>query len=384
MSKVNPFNGNFWLILILSVICGLSAGVIGESLTGSYLSQNSSFIGELNLASLNANNSGLVIRDAKKVVVNQDVKITEAISSIRPVIVSVFKEVPAASALDSRMADYYKLDEPLLMGLVITSDGWAIAATTSDIKADFKTKSYVAISGDKQLYKIDKFSDLKNSSGDLLIFHLSGATNLPVKKIVPRSELVLGQSLLVVNGWNSVWPTTLTSLVKTPSILSSDSLNANLEVAGSENNNLSNSFVFNLSGDFIAIISTNQKIVPAFSYNSSWQSLFKKESVLRPSLGVSYLDLSVVKTSAVNLTKGAWLYPAGDQLNQAAVIKGSPAQIAGLQAGDVITWINNQELVANNDLADIIANYQPGDKIIATYSRGGVEKEVEITLGTAK
>jgi hypothetical protein len=381
MSKSRPVNGSFWLMLVISVICGLSAGVIGESLTGSYLAQDGGYFGELNLSNLNANSSGLVIRDAKKVVVNQDVKITEAISSIRPVIVSVFKEVPAAAADDNGLGEYYKLDEPLFVGLVITSDGWAIAATSSGVKADFKTKSYIAISGDKQVYKIDKFFDLKNSSGDLLIFHLASAVNLPVKKIVPRSELVLGQSLLVINGLNSVWPTTLTSLIKTPSVLSSDSLNANLEVAGREKVDFSNSFVFNLAGDFMAIISSDQKIVPAFSYNSSWQSLLKKEGATRPYLGVNYLDLSVVKTSAVNLTKGAWLYPSA---KQAAVLVGSPAALAGLQAGDVITWINNQELSVNNDLADIVANYQPGNKIIVTYVRAGAEKEVEIILGTLK
>jgi len=279
------------------------------------------------------------------------------------------------------MPDYYKLDEPLFIGLVITSDGWAIAAAPSEMKADFKTKSYVAISGDKQLYKIDKFSNLKNSSGDLLIFHLAGATNLPVKKIVSRSELSLGQTLLAVNGLNSVWPTALTSLIKTPTVLSSDSLNAQLGLAGSENNDLKNSFVFNLSGDLVAIVAADQKVVPAFSYNTYWQSIFKKETAPSPYLGVNYLDLSIIKTAGVSLNKGAWLYPADNQL---AVIKDSPAEAAGLQTGDIITWVNNQEIDANHDLADMIAGFKPEDKVILTYWRGGEEKEIEIKLGAYK
>jgi S1-C subfamily serine protease len=198
---------------------------------------------------------------------------------------------------------------------------------------------------------------------------------------VPRSELALGQSLLVVNGLNTVLPTTLTSVFKAPAISNSDTLTASLDVAGSENIKFGNSFVFNLSGDFVAIVSAQKKIVPAFYFNSAWQSLFKQEPVLRASFGVNYLDLSAVKTSAVNLSKGAWLYPSG---SEPAVAKNSPAQLAGLQSGDVITWINNTELDANNDLADIIANYLPGDKIIVTYLRGSVEKEVEVVLGTAK
>jgi len=380
MSKTNERSNNFWLPLIITIVCGLAAGILGESLSRNYILGESSPLsgaGEVNLSTLNANDSGLVIRDAKKVVVNQDVKITEAISSVRPILVSVFKEIPELAKTDSRNPGYYKLDEPLFVGLVITSDGWVIAAT-DEAEKDLKAKSYVAISGDKQLYKIDKFSKLTNSSDNLLIFHLTGAANLPVKKIVARSELSLGQTLLVIDGFNSVWPTTLTSLIKTPAVLSSDYLNAHLSLAGSDNNDFKNSFVFNLSGDLVAIVSADNKVVPAFSYNSAWQSLFQKEAIGLPYLGVNYLDLSAIKTTAVSLTKGAWLYSAGGQL---AVVKGSPAETAGLQSGDIITWVNNQELDASHDLADVLSGYKAGDSVILTYSRAGTEREVSVKLG---
>jgi len=381
MSKTER-NNNFWLLIIVAIVCGLAAGILGQSFSRSYsLNDYTSFAGELNLSDINANNPGFVIRDAKKVVVNQDVKTTETLNSIRPVVVSVFKEIPESSPLDSRYPGYYKMDEPIFIGLIITSDGWVVAAASSDLKLDLKAKSYVAITGDRQLYKIDKFSNLNNSAGDLLVFHLAGANNLPVKKIVPRSELVLGQSLLVVNGFNSAWPTYLTSFIKSPTVLSSDILNAHLGLSGIENNDLEYSFVFDLSGNLVAVVSDNKQIIPAFAYNSAWQSLFKKEAPQQPYLGVNYLDLNVVKTEALNITKGAWLYPSEDA---PAVIPGSPAASAGLLAGDVITWVNNYEIDSSNDLADIIAGYQPGDKIILTYLRDGVEKEVEVQLAAYK
>lgn len=379
MSKQTHFDKRFWIIVSLALVLGLIAGICGAIVARNFFpaDYSSTFSSDLNLSNLNANNSGLVIRDAKKVVVNQDVKITETISNIRPVLVSVFKEIPLTSSANN----YYKLDEPLFLGLIITSDGWVVAQVPNDLKADFKFKNYVVIANDRQQYKIDKVASLKNLPGDPLIFHLAGASNLPVKKIVPRAELGLGETLLVINGFNNVWPTTLTSLTKTPAVLSSDSANARLNLSGFDNVNYKDSFVFDLAGDLTALITSDQKIIPAFSYNSSWSSLSKKNQIAKPFLGVSYLDLSVVKAPSVNLDKGAWIFPAG---TQPAIAKDSPAQLAGLKAGDVITWVNNQEINADNDLADVLADYKAGDKVTLTYVRAGAENAVDVTLGAQK
>lgn len=381
MSKSFQPDKNFWIFVSLAIISGLVAGSLGQILTKLYIFNDfsSSFSTELNLSNLNASNPGLVIRDAKKVVVNQDVKIAETISNVRPVLVGLFKESSAASS--ALRPEYYKLDDPLFLGLIITSDGWVVALPSSDLKADFKFKNYVVIANDRQVYKIDKVADSRDLPGSPLVFHLAGASNLPVKKIVPRSALSLGESLLAVDSLTSVWPTSLVSLDKAAAVLNSDTLNARLELSNGSNSSLKNSFVFDMAGDLAAIVTDKQEIVPAFSYSPSWSSLSNKNKVALPSLGLNYLDLSVVKSAAIKLDKGAWLYPSA---TQAAVIKGGVADKAGLKTGDVITWVNNQELDANNDLADIISSFQAGNKIILTYSRDGAEKEVEVTLGEAK
>ena len=267
----NPTNNgrSFWAITIIAVICGLAAGALGEIITRVYILKDfsSTFSSEVNLSNLNANNSGLIIRDPKKVVVNQDVKVAETVANIRPVLVGLFKEIATTSpAISSQKADYYKLDEPLFVGLVITSDGWVMALVPADFKTDFKFKNYVVIGSDRQLYHIDKLANLKNLPGDPLVFHLAGASNLPVKKIIARADLTLGESLLAINAWDSVWPTTLNALVKTPTVLSSDSLNVRLSLA--DTGNLSNSFIFDLAGDLAAVITADKQLIPAFSYKS--------------------------------------------------------------------------------------------------------------------
>jgi hypothetical protein len=369
-------------MIAVSLICGLAAGILGDILSRTYISSDvSSFSGNVNLSSLNANNSGLIIPNVKTVVVNQDVKTAEAINNIRPVLVSVFKTLSPASSSGSAAnlkPEYYSLSQPLFIGLIITSDGWVVALAPDELKTNFKWQNYVVIASDRQLYKIDKVQDFNNLPGGLLAFHLAGASNLPVKKIITRSDLSLGESLLIIHGLDTAQPTTLASLARMEGVASSDSLNAALSLADAGDGNWENSFVFDLAGNLAAVIINNQQVVPAFSYNAAWSNLSQKTLSQSPVLGVNYLDLSLIKSPTVTLDKGAWLVPSA---TQAAVLKGSPAQSAGLQSGDIITWVNNQQIDQNNDLGDAIAAYNAGDTVTLTYLRSGAEKTVNIKLG---
>jgi membrane-associated protease RseP (regulator of RpoE activity) len=203
-----------------------------------------------------------------------------------------------------------------------------------------------------------------------------------------RADLSSGQSLLIINNPVVAWPATLISLQKVSGALadssgvrSSDSFAGQL-VVSALGGPFKNSLIFDLAGNLTALINADSNITPAFTYSSYWQGLINPNaSVGRPSLGVNYLDLSVSSPVGLNFSTGALLYPTA---TQPAVLKNSPAQVAGLVAGDIITWVNNQEVNASNDLADLIANYQPGDKITLTYHRAGADYLVDVKLGEAK
>jgi len=53
------------------------------------------------------------------------------------------------------------------------------------------------------------------------------------------------------------------------------------------------------------------------------------------------------------------------------VMPGSPAEKAGLQPGDIIFSIDRQRLEAEQDLAQIISRYHPGDEVTLGVWRGG-------------
>ena len=59
----------------------------------------------------------------------------------------------------------------------------------------------------------------------------------------------------------------------------------------------------------------------------------------------------------------------------------SPAAKAGLQAGDVITRLNDREVGEPGDLVEAIRDRKPGDRVHIVYYRQGKRREAEVALG---
>lgn len=66
-----------------------------------------------------------------------------------------------------------------------------------------------------------------------------------------------------------------------------------------------------------------------------------------------------------------------------SVTKESAAEKAGLKEGDIITKIGESK-VDDGNLADVIHNYKPEDKVAITYLRDGKEQKTTVTLGRSK
>ncbi|WP_051712883.1 S1C family serine protease [Spirillospora albida] len=65
------------------------------------------------------------------------------------------------------------------------------------------------------------------------------------------------------------------------------------------------------------------------------------------------------------------------------IVKGGPAERAGLKPGDVITKLGDHVIDGPADLAAQIRSRAPGEKVVVTYVRGGREATVEVTLAAA-
>ena len=129
--------------------------------------------------------------------------------------------------------------------------------------------------------------------------------------------------------------------------------------------------------------------VPVDAVKRSLDMLRKDGTADYAYLGVSSVELypQLVEKFDLDVDKGAWVQ---------VVNAGGPAEKAGIRGGgspvefqaqpfrpggDVITKVDGKAVEDSSDLADLIADYEPGQKIPLEVHRGDDVREIEVTLG---
>jgi S1-C subfamily serine protease len=95
---------------------------------------------------------------------------------------------------------------------------------------------------------------------------------------------------------------------------------------------------------------------------------------VHPFLGIQYGPLTpgLARQLGVNAQNGVVV---------GAVVQGSPAAQAGLQAGDVITAVDGQQLTDESALGELLSQHQPGDTVSLTVLRRGQQQNLQVKLG---
>ena len=113
-------------------------------------------------------------------------------------------------------------------------------------------------------------------------------------------------------------------------------------------------------------------------------------------LFIAVLAVAVVGFSADAKPKSAWMgvytQTVDDDLAEAfdlkadygaivnEVVKGSPADEAGLQEDDIIIKFNGDRVWDSRELTDFVRDHNPGDQVTVTVLRDGAEQELSLTL----
>jgi S1-C subfamily serine protease len=94
----------------------------------------------------------------------------------------------------------------------------------------------------------------------------------------------------------------------------------------------------------------------------------------RAALGVRVATVDATMAQQDNLSVDHGLLVAD-------VVRGGPAEQAGIQAGDVIVQVDNKDVVDTSSLGDALVNKNPGDKVSVKLYRGNQQLTVTVTLG---
>lgn len=93
----------------------------------------------------------------------------------------------------------------------------------------------------------------------------------------------------------------------------------------------------------------------------------------RPQLGVQVHDLDSDLAEYFNVDENEGVLVI-------EVTEDSPAEAAGLKAGDVITTIDEEKIFDHEDLLDVLEDYDDGDIVTVHYVRKGKKQKAEVEL----
>jgi serine protease Do len=126
----------------------------------------------------------------------------------------------------------------------------------------------------------------------------------------------------------------------------------------------------------VAIASNAENIGFAISTDSVIpvvESLIEEGKVIRPWLGVSVMAVTPTIQEYYNLAVDAGALIV-------SVSGGSPADEAGLRAGDVITKLGGEDISTAAELISAIGSREVGDQVEIVYYRGGVQEVANVML----
>jgi serine protease DegQ len=268
-------------------------------------------------------------------------------------------------------------------GVVLTSDGWVITHESA-LEATWGTpeKRLVAMV-EGETYPISE--TVTDPYTDVVFMKLSGS-NLPVASFGRSSGIEVGEALFAFDAGQGLyiadvidhddWP----AENEVSAVRSSERVQKVFRLSGAEGL-LPGSVLMDSAGQIVAVYAGEGSLgsiaVPLDSFFALVGDVLKDRTVGRPYLGVRYVDLAEYPEFGQDQTRGARVTSYG---GLSAVVRRSPAALAGLRDGDIITTVNGESVTSNKSLPSIISEYGPGDMVTLTILRNNVETDVDIVL----
>jgi len=361
------------IIILISVLFGFIAGLIGELWLNDFLRTGK--ISEEKIQTLTERLDELTEKQEKKlkdILAEKDISISQTIENIRPALVSFY----ASKKKTNTWEDILLTADLKGNGVVMTADGW-ILTDKSVLSAKVNE---IAVTFNKNVYSIDQFVCDKGTDA---CFVKISASDLPVANLANRNYLSNGQTALAVS-INEIFPTSIESLYYSPIEKRSDFIRSSeifyqyVKLTENLENKWLGAPVVNLDGQVFGIISSDNLVIAIDDLQNIIKQAISESKITRNYLGINYFDLSeIIGWEKYDQADGALIFGAGDK---PAVIANSPAQKAGLIAGDIIISVEDEFINQENSLTSLIQSYKVGQEISLKILRDSQEMEKKIVL----
>jgi S1-C subfamily serine protease len=378
--------GGFYLVLVL--IVALLAGAAGSAATYLALVSMGSLPAPLG-ASVNASPTPAPSpgSTSQTVVVDDQTAITQAAEAVSPAVVTI--TVRAGEATDP----FSLPEEGVGSGIIFDASGYVL--TNRHVVAD-ATQVTVELTDGRRLagnvYGVDTLTDLAIVKID--------APDLTAARIGDSSTLKPGQTAIVIGSPLGTFTNSVTSgvisalgrqlvvsdpvtgerrqlrnLVQTDAAINPGNSGGPLVDAAGNVVGVSTAYAESAQGIFFAI--------PINIAKPIMRQAVAGQPLSRPWIGMVYVpvDRNIADENDLPLDYGAWISPDTAD-GSVPIVPGSPADTAGLQAGDIVTAIDGIRIDATAGIDDVLSLYEPGDRLTLNILRDGQTLQVGLTLGT--
>jgi len=318
--------------------------------------------------------------------------VADIAAKVTPAVVSIVSEGYSSS--------YYGIGgvtQSAGTGMIVSSDGYVI------------TNKHV-VSGSRKIQVItdagDTYSDVEllgtDPFNDVAYLKINGAKNLPSVTLGDSKTIAVGQPVLAIGNALGAYQNSVTQGIISGtgrSISASDSDGSNVEhladllqTDAAINPGNSGGPLVNASGDVIGIntaTSTSAEglgfAIPISAVKGMLRRIQDDGKAERAYLGLSYITITaeVAKEYNLSVKQGAYVYSEGSS-RDGAVVKGGPADKAGIKNEDIITKIGDVEVGRAGSISTLVGEYKAGDTIQITLLRDGKEIITNVTLEAYK
>ena len=268
-------------------------------------------------------------------------------------------------------------------GVIISSDGYILTCAhvvdgASNITVTINDKDYTAT-----LVGEDTTSDIAVIKID--------ANGLTPATVGDSDSLKVGQNVMAVGNplgelGGTVTGGMISALNRSVTIQGSSSVNTMslIQMDASVSPGNSGGGLFNMNGELVGIVNAKSSssdaeglgfAIPINDAIKVAQELLENGYMTgRPYLGITYLAVTDAQTASQLGVNAYGVYVV-------EVVKGGPAEKAGLQAGDRIVSVDGTEIASKDDLGTLMQKHAAGDTLSITIARDGQMQTVNVTLG---
>jgi len=269
-------------------------------------------------------------------------------------------------------------------GIIVTKEGHII---TNKHVIEGATKIYVVLDDGTVYKEVELIAT--DPLNDVAYLKVKGVDNLTPATLGDSKTIVVGEQVIAIGNALGQYQNTVTSGIISGtgrSLTATDETYQNTETLtdmiqtdAAINSGNSGGPLVNAAGEVIGIntaVSSGNSIgfaIPISAVKGMLKTILETGEAKRAYAGVSYTEIDAATAIENNLTSTYGAYVS-------SVIKGSPADKAGLKKEDIIIGVDNYRIGANSSLGTLLGEHCVGDTITLTVMRGQETITLELTL----